>query len=54
MLVRIVALLAVTLIAIAVLAWVFSGERKYLKFAWWLFLFAFIYVIFGQAVGAHG
>lgn len=34
---RIVALLAVVGIGVAVMSWVFTGDRKYLKFAWRVF-----------------
>lgn len=34
---RIVALLAVIAIGVSVLAWAFSGDRKYLRIAWRLF-----------------
>ena len=34
---RIVALLAIIAIGVLALAWAFTGERKYLKFAWRLF-----------------
>jgi hypothetical protein len=37
---RIVALLAVIAIGVAVLAWVFTGNRKYLRIAWRIFQFA--------------
>ena len=37
---RIVALLAVIAIGVAVLAWVFTGNRKYLHIAWRIFQFA--------------
>ena len=40
MFVRIVALLAVLAIGTLALTWAFTGERKYLKFAWRLFLVA--------------
>lgn len=34
---RIVALLAVIAVGVSVLAWVFSGNRKYLRLAWRVF-----------------
>lgn len=37
---RIVALLAVIAVGVAVLAWVFTGNRKYLRVAWRIFQFA--------------
>lgn len=37
---RIVALLAVISVGVAVLAWVFTGNRKYLRVAWRVFQFA--------------
>ena len=37
---RIVALLAVIAVGVAVLAWVFTGNRKYLRVAWRVFQFA--------------
>lgn len=37
---RIVALLAVIVVGVSVLAWVFTGNRKYLKVAWRVFLFS--------------
>jgi hypothetical protein len=37
---RIVALLAAIALGVSVLAWVFSGDRKYLRFAWRIFQFA--------------
>jgi hypothetical protein len=39
---RIVALLAAIGIGVTVLAWVFTGNRKYLKFAWRIFQFGLI------------
>ena len=37
---RIVALLAVIAVGICALAWVFTGNRKYLRVAWRVFQFA--------------
>ena len=37
---RIVALLAVIAVGVSVLAWAFSGNRKYLRVAWRIFQFA--------------
>jgi hypothetical protein len=37
---RIVALLAVIAVGVSVLAWVFTGNRKYLRVAWRVFQFA--------------
>ena len=37
---RIVALLAVVSVGACALAWVFSGNRKYLRIAWRVFQFA--------------
>ena len=37
---RIVALLAVVAVGACALAWVFSGNRKYLRIAWRVFQFA--------------
>ena len=37
---RIVALLAVVAVGACALAWVFSGNRKYLRIAWLVFQFA--------------
>lgn len=37
---RIVALLAVVAVGVCALAWVFTGERKYLRVAWRVFQFA--------------
>ena len=37
---RIVALLAVVAVGVCVLAWVFSGNRRYLRTAWRVFQFA--------------
>ena len=38
--VRIVALLAVIAVGVAVLSWVLTGNRKYLRVAWRVFQFA--------------
>ena len=38
--IRIVALLAVIAVGVCVLAWVFTGNRKYLRFAWRVFQIA--------------
>lgn len=37
---RIVALLAVIAVGVCALAWVFTGDRKYLRVAWRVFQFA--------------
>ena len=37
---RIVALFAVIAVGVCALAWVFTGERKYLRVAWRVFQFA--------------
>lgn len=37
---RIVALLAVIAVGVCALAWVFTGDRKYLRAAWRVFQFA--------------
>lgn len=34
---RIVALLAVIAVGVSVLAWAFTGDRKFLRFAWRIF-----------------
>ena len=42
LLLRIVALLAVLAIGVLALSWLFTGERRYLKFAWRVFLAALV------------
>ena len=39
---RIVALLAAIAVGASVLAWAFTGNRKYLRFAWRVFQFALV------------
>ncbi len=39
---RIVALLAAIAVGASVLAWAFTGNRKYLRFAWRVFQFAMV------------
>jgi hypothetical protein len=42
---RVIALLAVVGIGVAVMSWVFTGDRKYLKFAWRLLLVALAIIL---------
>ena len=42
---RIVALLAVTGMGVAAMAWVFTGNRKYLKVAWRIFQVSLVAVL---------
>ena len=47
---RIVALLAVIAVGVSVLAWVFSGNRRYLRVAWRVFQFALAAILLFLAI----
>jgi len=53
---RVVGLALVVAIAITVLAWMFTGDRKWLRLAWWIFKYgvyalAFVLLMFaGEAL----
>ena len=47
---RIVALLAVIAVGVCALAWVFTGNRKYLRVAWRVFQFALAAILIFLAV----
>ena len=47
---RIVALLAVIAVGVSVLAWVFSGNRRYLRVAWRVFQVALAAILLFLAI----
>ncbi len=42
---RVVALLAAIAVGVSLLAWAFTGDRKYLRFAWRIFQFALVAIL---------